>query len=225
LELAVQDEPDFLREELRDAHTQIEILKAEDQTNRILAAREEAEGRKQSLASEERRLESLKQYGRELASRAGLPPELRARAVRELEAFVTPVQFPHSISREESEQFLGSKIEELVREHRQDLERAGAERRRQTQLLAEKMTRQADEARVKGLVELGVRRAESRTLFWDDADREDVRGAVRDELESEVEPNWSADRVLELAEAVIEEWLDDVEQDEGEDGLDGEDEP
>lgn len=149
----------------------------------------------------EQRLRELKTYGRTLA--AGLPTEWQARVVADLERFVTPHQFPASLTNQEARVFVEARVERARARYWDSVRRQGEEDRRQRQA--------AD------LVSSGMTWARIQTIGWEGEDAGGARRAVKRELEAQVRWDWTDGEVRALVRDVLDDWSAAGEDGDGDD--------
>lgn len=195
------------RRRVREARADLEVLKARHAAEAIERTRRQdaaAEARAQEVAwlnyETHRRLESLKAYGRSLAEQA--PPDWKALVTRDLEGFVTPQQFPPTISEADARTFVGDRVEKVLSPYTDELgRRKEVDRRRE---------------RVRHLVDTGMRHARTGTLLWATDETEDACEEVKRTLERSVTWKWTESDVRDLVEEILDEWdePEDTEEDE-----------
>ncbi len=225
-------EGDHADDGLRDAQRELEFMKIRERvariadTRRALEERNKAEqlqretDRGQRAAAEARRraererIRNLKAFGHHLALWAGLGPEGRASVVEELERQVTPQRYPLDLPLHEAREFIRAKVDEVIRLHREEVGRAEAERRANSEREDEADRRsselQMNQSLARALIEQGLRRATARTALWDARDREDLLHELRGLLQSRVDTQWSSQRVRRLVEQVISDWEEEA---------------
>jgi hypothetical protein len=137
--------------------------------------------RKNSLARESQRLESLVQQGMMLALSA--PAEFQAATRRELLTYVTTEHFPARLSPMEVSALLAARVEQTLKPWRDK------------QKLAELM----QEARSRAL--LATAGAE-----WDYGPAQVARREVEGRLSREVDPSWTREHVRARVDELLEEW-------------------
>jgi excisionase family DNA binding protein len=199
----------LLSEEIREARGRVEILKAEDEANQILEARSASAELRVAHLAQLNYEEELKWYGRELATKLGLPAEWRAKVAKALWRYVTAARFPVSLPIEEAKDYVRAKVESIVDRYREVVRLAEEERQnaitRADDDRRRREERDARKARVRSLIHQGVQYASLQTLSWDIEEGEDARRDVLEALEDLVESDWSRDQVSELVDEVLAE--------------------
>jgi hypothetical protein len=182
------------------------VRRAMDEEARELERRTEAE-RKQHET--ERRLEKLRADGRSLAR--NLPAEWQAKVAADLQSFVTAEQFPNSLTAQEEWTFLQARVlgvRDLYWEAERQKQESQREKETEERKREEKERRRAQVTR---LITDGEAIARSRTIWWERDDREAARQAIRDELEAEVEWDWTTDQIRGLVADFLDRWDEDEE--------------
>jgi hypothetical protein len=221
----------------------VEVLRANDEARALIRAREAEEARlaKEAEQAQERellalRLDVLKDRGRAMAVRAGLPVEWQAKVAADLETFVTAERFPMSLSEAEEQALLEARVQARVLAFESARERVEAETERRP-------VAEVDRNRLRVLVSAGLERARWAMIGWGTADRARAQHELERELREEVEPDSSLEEVYQVVDEFLEEWTSeeneelegasdefeegDAEEDEGNDQEDedgGEDE-
>ncbi len=201
----------------RDARAKLEAIRAREATRELIQGREAEEARARAdaeAAARERecrqRLDALKEYGRQRAYQAGLPPEWRARVTADLETYVSPIQFPSSLPEDEARSFVAARVNEIVEEFRAECARLEQDEERRRE-------RQRTHARVQGLVAFGMTRAGWATLLWDSTESERAKRELERELRARVRSDWTETDVSGFVEDFLEE-VDEEDEDDKEDG-------
>lgn len=194
-----------------EARADLEVLRARREAESQAIARqlrtiEAAQAAYSEYAQREarRRLEGLKTYGQSLA--ADVPAEWRAFVVRDIEAYITPEQFPSSVDDFEARKFVEARVQQTLRPIREELAQ-----------LAEVTRRQGLR---KVLIESGSRYAGRATMFWEGHDAQEVGIEIRRELDREVTWKWTEAEVRRLVDDILTEWEDEADADDEEDWAD-----
>lgn len=213
----------YWQERAQDARARLEAIRAQEAARELLQGREAEEARARAQAEatareqeHQRRLDALKDYGHQLAHQAGLPPEWRAKATADLETYVSPTQFPHSLPEDEAQAFVAARISEIAEEFRAECARADQEER-------QRWERQRAHARVGQLVAYGMSRAGLVTLLWDSDEQERATRELGRELRAQVRADWTESDVRDLVDDFLEGDDEEDEEDDEEDEEDDED--
>src|SRR5437867_498542 len=119
--------------------------------------------------------ESLKTYGRACAT--GVPAEWMAYVVRDLETYVTAVQFPRGLSAWDAQSFVEARVKRLLQPYRDEVaRREEAESRRK---------------KLANLMEFGRRHLRRETFLLPKEEAEEVEGEVERDMVRRMKWNWS----------------------------------
>lgn len=134
------------------------------------------------------RLNSLKAYGRGCA--IGVPAEWMAYVVRDLETYVTPLQFPPGLGGWDSHAFVEARVKRLLQPYWDEIaKREEAESRRM---------------KLVNLLECGRRYLRSETFLWPKEEAEEAEDEVERELGCRVKWDWSERSVRNLVDDILE---------------------
>ena len=225
----VEDAISPWQEEVEEAEAQVKVLNARREAEAVRRAMDdEAQKIERRTEAErlqretERRLEKLKADGRSFAR--NLPPEWQAEVVADLQSYVTAQQFPRALTDHEAWAYLEARVLR-VRDRFLEAERQRQERQRekeeQERKREEKDRRRAQVAR---LVSEGEAMAKTKTVWWGHGECHAACRAVRDELEAQVEWDWTSAEVEAFVTEFLDRWGDsddDAAADDGEDDDDG----
>lgn len=141
---------------------------------------------------EENRLALLRQYGLNLVP-PGVPRSYESEIRDGLDDYVTSRRFPAARPLYEAYDAIRAKVEAILERHNDEL---------------------AAERRVEELIEYGRSRASYATSAWDFRDGEEAREEILDELERQVEDDWSEGDIMDLVDETLSEWVTDDDDDE-----------
>lgn len=173
------------------------------QATQIERLRREAEANVDAL-----RLDALKAHGR--ASAIQVPAEWRAYVVRDLETYVTAVQFPRGLSDWEARSFVEDRVKTLLQPYWDEIARREEHERRRL--------------RLQNLLECGRRHFRVETFLWTTDETEEAELAVEGELARRVKWDWSEESVCDLVEEILQGFEDEDPSDES-DRDDDDDDP
>jgi excisionase family DNA binding protein len=150
--------------------------------------------------AERNRLDSLRSYAHALIP-WNASPSARSAVLETVASYVTASRFPASAPSWEANQAIKAKVEAVLEPFaqaaaREATKKAEVERRAQ---------------RVRSLIEHGKSRARLKTIGWGYDDSREALADVQEELDSDVETNWSEREVDDLVDEVLEEWDEESE--------------
>lgn len=202
-------EPSPLEIELQDETVSLEILRKQKEREELERTAAELQRERERRAEAEavkaqsaKRLEELKSFGRSIAQ--DLPRDVQAAVTEDLEAFVSLVHLPTSLSDYDARAFVQARVER----HRQ---------RHLARRTAELEAHRQRDSRAR-LIEAGKFRASMETLTWDRESAAEAQDAVADALEDEVEHDWDDARVHRLVDDVLDDLEDEGAEEEEDDG-------
>jgi hypothetical protein len=157
--------------------------------------RKEAEAHLEAL-----RLDILRAHGRACAIR--VPAEWQAYVVRDLETYVTALQFPRGLSDWEARSFVEDRVKRLLQPYWDEIARREEHERRRL--------------RLQNLLECGRSHFRVETFLWTTDETEEAELEVEDELARRVKWDWSKEWVRDLVEEILED-LEDEDEDSDDD--------
>ena len=157
-------------------------------------------------------LAALKSVGRAWIP-LDVPPEWQARAVNELQRYVTAEHFPSCISAYEHHEMVHAKVQEILQQLRAEQDRDQAqqqdEQRREQKRQQREREKQEEERDRQSLISYGKRYAHRGLMEIHPRDRFKARRELEEILDGEIGADWEKDDVEELVDDVVREFLDD----------------
>lgn len=167
---------------------------AAKQQQRLAAARAAEQERRIAFeATQEKRLEELRSYGRACAASA--PPEYEARVVRDLLSTVNLDEYPPNLADDLARAQVAAHVEKLLKPWKK--READARSRLESERVAAT------------LVNSGKLYAQIETWAWERRDSERALREVDRALRDEVEADWTDDDVHDLVDDILDEWCEE----------------
>jgi excisionase family DNA binding protein len=150
--------------------------------------------------AERNRLDTLRYYAHSLIP-WNASASARSAVLEMVASYVTASRFPASAPSWEANQAIKAKVEAVL----EPFQRAAARE------ATKKAEVERQEQRLRSLIEHGKSRARLKTIGWGYDDAREACADVQEELDSEVEADWSEREVDDLVDEILEEWDEESE--------------